>query len=111
MLENQRARAVFSSRDGGRWLEYVWKDTGTNLLPENGVLAGVGPVVVRRGTAGWCSPPRAGRRTVTLAGASALTVEQSGPLPAETLQYRKAQRSEPRSRRECASRAVYTLRK
>ena len=42
VLESQSARAVFSTRDGGRWLEFVWKDTGGNFLPEQGALAGTG---------------------------------------------------------------------
>jgi hypothetical protein len=28
----------FSAQDGGRWLEFVWKDSGLNVLPEDGAL-------------------------------------------------------------------------
>jgi hypothetical protein len=116
VLENQRARAVFSSRDGGRWLEYVWKDTGTNLLPVNGVLAGVGPVVVRPSTAGGAASLEVvfgqGRRTVTLAGAEArLTIEQTVPLPPETLKAEKRHEVSLGVEREGAARVVYTLTK
>ncbi len=37
VLETARVRAVFSSADGGRWMELVWKESGRNLLGEKGV--------------------------------------------------------------------------
>ncbi|HEY3838541.1 MAG TPA: hypothetical protein VGL72_18305, partial [Bryobacteraceae bacterium] len=40
ILENQHLRAVFSRADGGRWMEFVWKDSNRNLLPENGIEIG-----------------------------------------------------------------------
>ncbi len=44
VVENARVRAVFSKSDGGRWLEFVWKDSGVNVLPENGVPMGTGKI-------------------------------------------------------------------
>src|SRR5690349_2414509 len=52
ILENARARAAFSPQDGGRWLEFVWKDSGLNLLPENGALAATGLSTVQPSTGG-----------------------------------------------------------
>jgi hypothetical protein len=82
VLENQRARAVFSTA-GGRWLEFVWKDTGQNVLPEQGAFAVSQRVSIEaadhelrfRGP-GWT-------RTATLDAAEAsLSLEHSAPLPA-----------------------------
>src|SRR5689334_11379426 len=39
IIENQRVRAVFSGPDATRWVEYVWKDAGVNVLPEAGAAA------------------------------------------------------------------------
>ncbi|HTT65203.1 MAG TPA: beta-galactosidase [Bryobacteraceae bacterium] len=115
VLENQKVRAVFSARDGGRWLEFVWKDAaphGLNVLPENGAFAGTGPVDVHAGDglleftgADW-------KRTVSLAGSEArLTVEQTIPLPAETLESGRHNEINFRVARESATHAVYTLAK
>ena len=84
VLESQKVRAVFSSRDGGRWMELTWKDTDTNFLPVEGAFAQTGPVEVHaRGDSlefvgsGWT-------RTVRLTDAS-LTIQQTSPLPADSL--------------------------
>ena len=37
VFENSRIRAVFSRPDGGRWLEFYWKESGKSLLPAHGV--------------------------------------------------------------------------
>jgi hypothetical protein len=112
VLENQRARAVFSTQDGGRWLEFVWKDSNLNVLPENGALAGSGPVEVRPGDGALEFTGKDGKRTVRLADAEAkLTVEQSAPLPPETLETGKHNEITFRVLRESPSRAVYSLAK
>ena len=80
ILESQSARAVFSTRDGGRWLEFVWKDTGANFLPEQGALQGAGAVEVRKQEGALEFTAGAWKRTVRLDGA-VLTIEQSAPLP------------------------------
>jgi hypothetical protein len=47
VFENQHLRAVVSRPDGGRWLEFVWKDSNRNVLPENGVEIGKAAIELR----------------------------------------------------------------
>ncbi|MEO8370945.1 MAG: beta-galactosidase [Candidatus Solibacter sp.] len=82
ILESSKVRAVFSAQDGGRWMEFTWKDTNTNFLPESGVFAQAGAVEVRETGGGLEFAGKGWTRTVTLAGTS-LVVEQTTPLPAE----------------------------
>lgn len=109
VLENQRVRAVFSARDGGRWLSFVWKNSEVNLLPESGAFAAVGPAVVR-----VLDGPRleivtsAGTRTVTLSGTS-LVLEQDAPLAPDPVQSATRNGVTLTVRRESPRRAVYTL--
>lgn len=111
VLENQHARAVFSAADGGRWLEFVWKDSGIDVLPENGAIAATGAAEVQ------ITPDNAlqfrlhGRlRTVRLAGPGAtLTVEQSNSLPPESLRTEKRNDLIFRVNRVSATRAVYSI--
>jgi len=113
VLENQKARAVFSAQDGGRWLEFVWKDSapnGLNVLPESGAFVGAGPVDVHAGDGALEFTAKDWKRTVRLAGGEArLTVEQSTPLPAETLETGKHDEIAFHVARESASRAAYAL--
>jgi Glycosyl hydrolases family 35 len=110
VLENQHARAVFSTQDGGRWLEYVWKDSNLNVLPENGALAGTGPVEVQASDGALEFIGKDWKRTVRLAaGEAQVTVEQSAPLGAETLETGKHNEVTLRVTRESATRAVYTV--
>jgi hypothetical protein len=113
VLENQKARAIFSAQDGGRWLEFTWKDSapnGLNVLPEGGAFAGMGPVEVRAADGALEFSGKDWKRTVRLAGAEAkLTVEQTAPLPAETLETGKHNEITLHVSRESANRAVYTL--
>jgi len=44
---NRKSPRIFSAQDGGRWMEFAWKDTNLNFLPEQGLFAGPGPVEVR----------------------------------------------------------------
>ena len=115
ILENQKVRAVFSAQDGGRWLEFVWKDSspnGLNVLPENGALAGAGPVEVRPGDGTLEFSGKDWKRTVRLAGAEGkLTVEQTAPLAPETLATGKHNDITFQVTRESATRAVYSLQK
>jgi hypothetical protein len=84
ILESQRARAVFSMQDGGRWLEFTSKDINRNFLPESGALAARAPVEVRaNGDALEFSGP-GWHRTVRLKEAT-LTIDQDEPLPPEGL--------------------------
>jgi hypothetical protein len=113
ILENQKVRVVFSAQDGGRWLEFVWKDSapnGLNVLPESGAFAGTGPVEVHVGDGALEFTGKDWKRTVRLAGSDAIiTVEQNTPLPAETLQTGKHNEISFQVARESATRAVYTL--
>jgi hypothetical protein len=111
VLENQRARAVFSSRDGGRWLEFVWKDSNFNVLPEGGALAAAGSADVQ-GNLDGSLEFRAGnlRRTVRLAPSGAmLTIEQTSPLAPETLHTTRKGNIVFRAERESPTRASYSL--
>jgi hypothetical protein len=111
VLENQRARAVFSARDGGRWLEFVWKDSGLNLLPENGALAAAGVADVQINPDSSLGFRVNGRlRTVRLAGSGAtLSVEQTNPLQQEPLPTGKRSDLVFRVTRESPTRAVYSI--
>jgi hypothetical protein len=111
VLENQRARATFSAQDGGRWMEFVWKDSGLDLLPDTGALAGTGATEVQIGPDGSLEFRASGwHRTVRLAGNGAvLTVEQSTPLPAEKLETGKKNEVVFRVTRETPNRAVYSI--
>jgi hypothetical protein len=111
VLENQRARAVFSARDGGRWLEFVWKDSDLNVLPENGALAGEGAADVGANPDGSLEFRGHGwRRTIRLTGTGAvLTVEQASGLPPETLRTDKKGDVIFKVARESPGRAVYSL--
>lgn len=111
ILENQKARAVFSAQDGGRWLEFVWKDSALNVLPENGALGGHGAMEVQTGSGGSLEfGGKDGVRTVRLAGSGAtLTIEQNKPLPPETLRTEKKSDVLFRVTRESSQRAVYTI--
>jgi hypothetical protein len=112
VLENQKARAVFSARDGGRCLEFLWKDSNTNVLPDNGAFAASGPVEVRAGDGSLEFTAKNSKRTVRLAGADAkLTIEQTSPLPPETLETGKHNEITLHVVRESPTRAVYTLTK
>lgn len=112
VLENQRARAIFSTQDGGRWLEFVWKDSDLNVLPEGGSLAGAGPVEVRPGDGALEFVARDWKRTVRLAGGEAkLSLEQTAPLGAETLETGKHNEVTLRVERESPARASYSISK
>ena len=115
VVENQKVRAVFSAQDGGRWLEFVWKESaphGLNVLPESGALAGGGAVEVHAGDGTLEFTGRDWKRTVRLSGTEAkLTVEQTTPLPAETLESGKHNEIAFQVTRESATHAGYTLSK
>ncbi len=88
ILESARIRAVFSPQDGGRWMEFTWKDTDANFLPDAGAFAAPGPVEVTAAgdsleftAPGW-------KRTVTLSG-NVLTIDQTTPLPPDRLSPEK----------------------
>ena len=108
ILESAKVRAVFSAQDGGRWMEFTWKDTNTNFLPETGAFAQAGPVEVRQNDDALEFTGKGWKRTVTLIG-SALTVEQSTPLPPEVLAGEKRGNLTLTVERPAPTRAVYGL--
>ena len=108
VLESSKVRAVFSAQDGGRWMEFTWKDTNANFLPETGVFEQAGPVDVRQSGDALEFTSKGWKRTVTLNG-SALTVEQSTPLPPESLSGEKRGNITLTVERQSPMRAVYRL--
>jgi hypothetical protein len=108
ILESAKVRAIFSTQDGGRWMEFTWKDTNTNFLPEMGAFAQGSPVEVRQNGEALEFAGKGWKRTVTLNGA-VLTVEQSTPLPAEILTTEKRGNLTLMVERPTPTRAVYKL--
>ncbi|MGA2274730.1 MAG: beta-galactosidase [Bryobacteraceae bacterium] len=108
ILETDRARAVFSTEDGGRWMEFTAKQDNANFLPAAGVFAAHGPVAVRALEDGLEFTGPGWRRTARLAGAT-LTVEQDAPLPAATVEPVKIGNTTLSVERPSPTRAVYTL--
>jgi hypothetical protein len=108
ILDSPKARVVFSSRDGGRWTEFTWKDGNLNFLPEQGAFAGAGPVEVRANGDTLEFTGKGWTRTARLAEA-ALTVEQSSPLPADGLTAGKQGNISLSIARPTPARAVYSL--
>jgi hypothetical protein len=108
ILETERARAVFSTEDGGRWMEFTAKQDNANFLPAAGVFAAHGPVAVRALEDGLEFTGAGWRRTARVAGAT-LTVEQDAPLPAATVEPVKIGNTTLTVERPSPTRAVYTL--
>lgn len=108
ILESQKVRAIFSEQDGGRWMEFTWKDTNANFFPEGGVFAAPGPVKVH--IAGESLEFQGGdwRRTVSLSDTS-ITIEQTTPLRAENLATEKRGNTTLNITRPSRNRAIYTL--
>jgi len=63
-------------------MEFTWKDTNANFLPESGVFAQAGAVEVREAGGALEFAGKGWKRTVMLSGTS-LTIEQTTPLPAD----------------------------
>jgi len=84
VLESARVRAIFSTQDGGRWTEFLWKDANWNVLPDQGTFAAAGPVEVEDGGDHLEFRGKGWKRTVKLVE-GALTIEQDSPLPADLL--------------------------
>jgi hypothetical protein len=108
ILESAKVRAVFSTQYGGRWMEFTWKDTDVNFLPEAGLFAQAGPVDVRQNGDALEFSGKGWKRTVTLNGAT-LTVEQSTELPPDSLSPEKQGNLTLTVERPAPGRAVYGL--
>jgi hypothetical protein len=109
VIESQKVRAVFSSRDGGRWMEFVWKDTNTNFLPLEGAFASSGAVEVQLDGGVLSFAGNGWSRTVSLT-VDTLTIEQTPALPADSLGAQTSGNLSFSIERESASRAVYRIR-
>ena len=108
ILESAKVRAVFSAQDGGRWMDFTWKDTNTNFLPETGLFAQAGPVEVRQNGDALEFTAKTWMRTVTLKG-NTLTIDQSSPLPPEVLSPERRGNTTLTVEHPTPTRAVYTL--
>jgi hypothetical protein len=109
VLESRRARAVFSTQDGGRWMEFTAKDSDTNFLPEQGLFAAAGPVEVEAAGDSLVFSSKNWKRTARLVD-GALTVEQTTPLPPDPLAPQKRGSASLSIERTSPSRVTYTLR-
>jgi hypothetical protein len=108
ILESQKARAVFSTQDGGRWLEFVSKDANANFLPEIGAFAAPGPVEVRPTEDGLEFSGQGWRRTVRMVDATVL-IEQDTPLPPDGITPETRGNIGLEIARPIGSRATYTF--
>jgi hypothetical protein len=108
VLESQKVRAIFSTQDGGRWMEFAWKDTNVNFLPEQGLFAGPGPVEVRAADDALEFIGKGWKRTARLSETT-LTIEQSSPLPADAVRSEKRGGAALTVARPSPTRAVYML--
>ena len=108
VLESQKVRAIFSGQDGGRWMEFCWKDSNVNFLPEQGLFAGPGPVEVRAADNALEFTGKGWKRTARLTETT-LTIEQSSPLPADALSLEKRGGATLTIARPSPARATYTL--
>ena len=108
VLESQKARAVFSTGDGGRWTEFTAKDGSVNFLAAQGALAGVGRVSVREDGDTLEFSGKDWKRTVRLVE-GALTINQSTPLPPDDLKPSKRGNVAFTIERPSAGSAVYRI--
>jgi len=109
VLESPKVRAVFSSQDGGRWMEFTWKETGANFLPEKGAFAAAGPVEVHAEGDALEFTGKGWKRTARLSDAT-LTIDQSSSLPADGLAPSRWSAVAFSIERPANTKAVYTLR-
>ena len=113
VLENSTVRAAFSGADG-RWIEYLAKDRGANLLPESGLLSLGGPPAVQQSKDGSAARVSFtfGRitRTFTLSGGdSKVVVNQDSPLATVPVPPQRRQGLELKMEREAPGQLVFQL--
>lgn len=109
VLESQKVRAVFSTRDGGRWLDLTWKDTDVNFLAEDGAFVQPGPVEVRAAGDTLEFSGNGWLRVVRLADSS-LTIEQKPALPHNSALPQTIGNVSLAVDRDSPSRVVYSFR-
>jgi hypothetical protein len=108
VLESQKTRAIFSSGDGGRWMEFTWKDTGTNFLPSEGALIQPGAVQVLASGDTLAFFGNGWKRSVSLDSAR-LKIEQNTSLP-ETPGSQAVQNLSLSADRQSDTSVVYEIR-
>ena len=108
VLETQKVRAIFSAQDGGRWMEFNWKDTNLNFLPAQGVFAASGPVEVHAVGDTLEFTAKGWKRTARLTDTT-LSIEQTTPLPADKLAPDRRGNVDFHIDRAAANRATYSL--
>ena len=108
VLESQKVRAVFSSHDGGRWMDFTAKAAGVNFLPDQGALAGTGTVQAKVTEAGIEFTGPGWTRTISLAD-NALTIVQTTPLGPGGPTPEKRGNTTLSVERPSPNRAVYTI--
>jgi len=108
VLESQKVRAVFSSQDGGRWMELNAKDLNANFLPDQGLFTGSGRVEVHPNGDTLEFAGKGWKRTVRLAE-NTLTIDQTTPLPADGLSSERRGNVSLMIAHPAPARAVYTL--
>jgi hypothetical protein len=89
-------------------MEFTWKDTNTNFLPETGIFAQAGPVEVRQNADALEFTGKGWKRTARLSETT-LTIEQSSPLPADRLSSDKRGGATLTIARPSPTRVMYTL--
>ncbi|HTS28354.1 MAG TPA: beta-galactosidase [Bryobacteraceae bacterium] len=108
VLDSQKARAVFSSQDGGRWMEFTGKDLNGNFLPDQGVFTAPGAVEVHAAGDTLEFSGKGWKRTVRLSD-TVLTIEQTTPLPADGLVPLERGNTRLTIEHPSATRSIYTL--
>jgi hypothetical protein len=109
VLETAKVRAVFSSQDGGRWMEFNWKDTNLNFLPAQGAFAAAGPVEVHAVGDSLEFTGKGWKRTVRLDDTT-LSIEQTTSLPADGLTGDRRGNIDFKIEHPTPGRTIYTLR-
>jgi hypothetical protein len=108
VLETQKVRAIFSSQDGGRWMEFNWKDTNLNFLPPQGAFASTGAVEVHAAGDSLEFVGKGWKRTIRLVDTT-LSIEQTTALPADKLTADRRGNVDFRIEHPAANRATYSL--
>jgi hypothetical protein len=108
VLESQKVRAIFSTQDGGRWMEFTGKDLNANFLLEQGVFAASGPVEVHAEGDSLEFTGKGWKRTVRLVD-NVLTIDQTTALPADGLTADHRGSTTLTVEHPSPTRAVYTL--
>lgn len=108
VLESQKVRVVFSSQDGGRWMEFTGKDLNVNFLPEQGVFAAQGAVEVHANEDSLVFSGKDWKRTVKLIE-NVVTMESTSPLPPDGLRDDRRGNTSLTIERTSPSKTVYTL--